>query len=132
MTKTTMFKQFGFTQFTAAAISGISCRALTGFWHTGGKAQEQIRLNKNKYNVLLSFEKTSKLFLCSFTFIRKEIIWAMRCEWFDTSPLQGEEGVRIPHGPFFMRAYFNRQKNGLKIRMSLVRFQQLALYASVS
>jgi hypothetical protein len=38
MTKTTMFKQFGFTQFTAAAISGISCRALTGFWHTGGKA----------------------------------------------------------------------------------------------
>lgn len=30
----------------------------------------------------------------------KEIIWAMRCEWFDTSPLQGEEGVRVPHGPF--------------------------------
>lgn len=38
MTKTIMFKQFGFTQFTATVISGISCRALTGFWHTGRKA----------------------------------------------------------------------------------------------
>ena len=38
MTKTMMFKQFGFTQFTATAISVISCRALTGFWHTGRKA----------------------------------------------------------------------------------------------
>ena len=114
MTKTTMFKQFGFTQFTATAISGISCRALTGFWHTGGKAQEQIRLNKNKYNVLLSFEKTSKLFLCSFTFLGKEIIWAMRCEWFDTSPLQGEEGVRIPHGPK-IRIQLNQQSAWLKI-----------------
>lgn len=76
MTKTTMFKQFGFTQFTAAAISGISCRALTGFWHTGGKAQEQIRLNRNKYNVLLSFRKTPEAFFMFLEILGKEIIWA--------------------------------------------------------
>ena len=99
MTKTTMFKQFGFTQFTAAAISGISCRALTSFWHTGGKAQEQIRLNGNKYNVLLSFEKTSKLFLCSLKFQGRKLFGLSDVIWLAYHTCNVKVRVQIPLGP---------------------------------
>lgn len=111
MTKTTMFKQFGFTQFTAAAISGISCRALTGFWHTGGKAQEQIRLNKNKYNVLLSFEKTSKLFLCSLKFQGRELFGGV-AQLARVSALQAEGREFDAHHFHFLSGLTHLGKGG--------------------